>query len=233
MSEQLTDDEQVEALKKWWKENGTAIIIGVVIGVGAIIGVWKWTEYTETRALAASALYDEFVTAITGDKLDASSSYESLKKDYEGTSYAAFAALRMAAVDYAKDNADKSVEHLRWAAAHPGHDSIEHIARVRLAKMLVSKNELDEAEKLLKDVSEPAFDAQYAAIRGDIHIKRGNIEQARSAYELALTSTSFSGKQREHVQMKLDDLGAADIKAGDIKAEAEKATETEKAGESN
>ena len=233
MSEQLTDDEQVEALKKWWKENGTAIIVGIVIGVGAIIGVWKWTEYTETRSLAASALYDEFVTAITDDKLDAGSSYESLKKDYEGTSYAALAALRMAAVDYGKDKADNAVEHLRWAATHPGHDSIEYIARVRLAKMLVSKDQLDEAEKLLKDVSEPAFEAQYAALRGDIHIKRGNIEQARSSYKLALASTSLSGKQREYVQMKLDDLGADDINSSDIKAEAEKVTETEKTGESN
>lgn len=219
MSEQLTDDEQVEVLKKWWKENGTAIVIGVVIGIGGIIGFWKWTEYTETQALAASALYDEFITAITDEKLDVSSSYESLKKDYEGTSYAALAALRMAAIDYGKKDTEKAVDHLRWATAHPGHDSIEHIARVRLAKMLVTKNELDEAEKLLKDVSEPAFDAQYAAIRGDIHNKRGNVEQARSSYQLALASTSFSGKQREYVQMKLDDLGVQ--------------TKTEQTGENN
>jgi len=208
MSEQLTDDEQVEVLKKWWKENGTAIIVGVVIGVGAIIGFWKWTEYKESRSLAASAIYDEFVTALGDEKADATTSYESLKKEYEGTSYAAFAALRMAVVDYGKDDSDKAIEHLRWAAAHPGHDSIEHIARLRLAKMLIAKNNLDEAEKLLKDISEPAFDAQYATLRGDLHKIRGNIEQARSSYELALASTTFSGKQREFVQMKLDDLGA-------------------------
>ncbi len=208
MSEQLTDDEQVEVLKKWWKENGTAIVVGIVIGVGAIIGFWKWTEYKETRSLAASALYDEFVTAIGDEKIDAATSYESLKKDYEGTTYAALSALRMAAVDYAKGDTDKAIEHLRWATSHPGHDSVGHIARLRLAKMLVAKNALDEAEKLLKDISEPAFDAKYAVIKGDIYRMRGDIEKARSAYELALASTSFGGKQRELVQMKLDDLGA-------------------------
>ena len=232
MSEELTDDEQVEALKKWWKENGVAIIVGIVIGLGAIIGFWKWSEYTETRALAASALYDEFITAVTDGKLDSSnSSYESLKKDYEGTSYAAFAALRMAAVDYGKDSVDKAVEHLRWATEHPGHDSVQHIARVRLAKLLVSIDALDDAEKLLKDINEPAFDAQYAAIRGDIHIKRGNIEQARSAYELALAASSFSGKQREFVQMKLDDLGGSVTKT-EI-SETTATVGTEEAEESN
>ena len=207
MNEQLTDDEQVEVLKKWWKENGTAIIVGVVIGLGAIIGFWKWTEYKETRSLAASALYDEFVSAITDEKVDVATSYASLKKDYEGTTYAAFAALRMAAIAYEKGKTDQAVEYLRWAYSHPGHDSVEHIARLRLVKMLISQNKLDEAQKLLKDVSEPAFDARYAVLRGDIYKMRGDLEQARSSYVLALASTTFSGKQREYVQMKLDDLG--------------------------
>ena len=74
---------------------------------------------------------------------------------------------------------------------------------------------------------------QHIALSHGLVIKRGNIEQARSSYKLALASTSLSGKQREYVQMKLDDLGADDINSSDIKAEAEKVTETEKTGESN
>lgn len=208
MTEQLTDDEQVEALKKWWKENGTAIIVGIVIGLSAIVGFWKWNEYTEGRAKAASLLYDQFVMAISNNKPDGSSSYDSLKKDYDGTSYAALAALRMAAVDYAKGETGKTIAHLKWATEHPGHDSIQHIARLRLSRLLVAEDKLDEAEALLKDISEPAFDAQYQAVRGDIYRKQGNAEKARTAYQLALASSSFSGKQREYVQMKLDDLGA-------------------------
>ena len=219
MSEQLTDEEQVEALKKWWKENGTAIVVGIVIGVSAIVGFWKWNEYTETRAKAASLLYDGFVTALSNDKADVTSSYDSLKSDYEGTSYAALAALRMASHDYNKGETDKAIAHLQWATEHPGHESIQHIARLRLSRLYVAENKLDEAEVLLKDINEPAFDAQYQAILGDVHNKRGNTEKARTAYQLALTSTSFSGKQREYVQMKLDDLGvdSASGKVGEDK----------------
>lgn len=219
MSEQLTDEEQVEALKKWWKENGTAIIVGILIGISAIVGFWKWNEYTETQAKAASLLYDNFVMALSDEKADVTNSYDSLRKDYEGTSYAALAALRMAAADYEKGETDNAITHLQWATEHPGHESIQHIARIRLSELYVAEDKLDEAEALLKGVTEPAFDAQYQAVRGDLYNKRGNTDKARAAYQLALTSSSFSGKQREFVQMKLDDLGGApeSEKAGEDK----------------
>lgn len=208
MSEQLTDEEQVELLKKWWKENGTAVVVGVIIGLGAIIGFWNWTKYQETVSKNASAKYDDFVSALTDDKTDATAGYELLKKDFEGTSYAALAALRMAAEAYKQGDVNRAREHLQWAKEHPGHDSILHVARVRLARLLVSEDKLDEAENLLKDIKEPAFDAQYSAIRGDLYSKQGKVDEARSAYQLALDSSAFTGKQREYVQMKLNDLGA-------------------------
>ena len=207
MTEQLTDEEQVEALKKWWKENGTAIITGIVIGISAIVGFWKWNEYTETRATAASLLYDQFVASVTSNPSAATKSYESLQTDYDGTSYAALAALRMAAIDYGKGNVDQAIMHLTWATEHPGHDSIQHVARLRLARVLVAEDKLGQAESVLRDINEPSFDAQYQAVRGDLYNKQGNLEKARAAYQLALAATSFSGKQREYVQMKLDDLG--------------------------
>ena len=207
MSEQLTDEEQFEVLKKWWKENGTAIIVGIVIGLGAIVGFWKWNDYNKARSLGASALYDVFVSEVSGGKTEAVKSYESLKKDFEGTSYAALAALRMAAEEYNKGETGKALAHLKWAYANPGHDSIEHIARLRLARLLVAENKLPEAENLLQNVSEPPFDAQYAAIRGDIFYRQGNADKARTSYQLALDSASLKGKQREYVEMKLNDLG--------------------------
>jgi predicted negative regulator of RcsB-dependent stress response len=219
MSEHLSEEEQVEALKKWWKENGTAILVGVLLGIGGIIGYWKWNQYKETRALEASAAYDKFVAEINHKNSDADKTYTELKDKYDGTSYAALAALKIAAVDYTKNESDKAIEQLKWAVEHPGHELISHIARVRLTKLLVAENKLDEAEKFLKDVKQPAFDAQYAVIRGDIQSKRGNIEQARAEYEIALATDSFSGKQREYIQMKLDNLGVAEVsvKAKEVK----------------
>ncbi|VAW92507.1 hypothetical protein MNBD_GAMMA21-543 [hydrothermal vent metagenome] len=218
MVEQLTDDEQVEALKKWWKENGTAIIVGIIIGISAIVGFWKWNQHVEIQALAASQQYDNFTQAVIDNKPEEIENYFTiLKADYVGTSYAALAALLYASYEYDKNNAEKSLEYLRWAQQNPGHDALLHIAQVRLAKLLVAQDKLDEAFSLIEKIKEPAFDVQYAEIKGDIYTKRGEQALARTSYLLALASSELNGKQREFVQMKLDDLGAppAELKSND------------------
>jgi len=211
MAEEFTEDEQVEALKKWWKENGTAIIVGIIIGVSAIVGFWKWNQHVEDQALAASQHYDKFAQAIIEDKPDSiEKSFTLLQAEFSDTSYAALAAMLYASFEYDKNNVEKSLEYLRWAQQHPGHDAILHVAQVRLAKLLLSQGQYDEALSLIGKIKEPAFDAQYAEIKGDIYSKRGNQELARASYQLALASNDLNGKQREFVQMKIDDLGEAE-----------------------
>jgi len=209
MVEQLTEDEQVEALKKWWKENGRAIILGVIIGVSAIVGFWKWNQHVEEQALAASLEYDRFTQyIIEGKSEQIAKSFSMFTGDYEGTSYATLAALLYASYEYDKGNKEKTLEHLRWAKDHSGHEALLHVAQIRLARFLVSENKLDEAFALIDKVDEPAFVSQYAEIKGDVYSKRGEPTLASTSYQLALSSTELSGKQREYVQMKLDNLGA-------------------------
>ena len=62
-----TEEEQVEALKKWWAENGKSAVFGVVLGLGAIFGWREWQDYETARAMAASELYQELVVAARSD----------------------------------------------------------------------------------------------------------------------------------------------------------------------
>lgn len=207
MSEHLTEEEQVEALKKWWSENGTAIIIGIVVGLAAMIGVRYWFSYHETLALKASDAYYKFSAAISKkDGALTQTLANEMLEDYKGTSYAALTAMQMAKLDVDANKLSAAEKNLRWAVANPGHKSIGLFARLRLAQVLKAENKFDEALKLIGQVKDPTFDARFAVIRGDILRKQGKPEQAREAYQLALTGSSLSGKEREFVQMKLDDV---------------------------
>ena len=100
MVDHLTEDEQVEALKKWWNENGKSIIFGVIIGIGAIVGFWKWNEHRETQALAASLEYDNFAQLVIDKKPEKiAQSYAILTSEYPDTSYATLAALLYASYE--------------------------------------------------------------------------------------------------------------------------------------
>lgn len=203
----LTEEEQVERLKKWWKENGNAIIIGLAIGIGAIVGVNYWRNHQQQQAVNASNIYDNFIrAAVRNDQANLDRELATLRSEYQGTTYAALAALQQARIDVQLGKFDEAIKNLQWTVNNPGHASLAHIARIRLAEVLIAKNRVDEALRLIEKISEPAFDAKYAELRGDIFARLAKPMQAREAYQLALASNTLVGKHREFVQMKLDDL---------------------------
>ena len=207
MSEHLTEEEQVEAIKKWWKENGSAIVIGIVVGLGAVIGVRYWFSYQETRSLAASDMYNRFTETVhKKDDANVKKLANEILQKYQGTSYAALTALQIAKQDVDANKLAEAEKNLRWALDNPGHKSIELITRGRLAVVLSAENKLDEALALLDKVKDPTFDPRFAMVRGDILYKQGKLEKAREAYQLALTDSTLPRQQREFIEMKLGDL---------------------------
>ncbi|MCW8956189.1 MAG: tetratricopeptide repeat protein, partial [Gammaproteobacteria bacterium] len=54
-----TEEQQVEALKRWWKENGKLIITGLTLGLALVVGVRFYNQYVNERAEAASYLFDQ------------------------------------------------------------------------------------------------------------------------------------------------------------------------------
>lgn len=213
MAEHLNEDEQVEALKKWWQENGTAIIIGIVVGLAVVIGVRYWFSYHEARSVNASDAYYKFTAAIS--KKDAALTQtlaNEMLEDFKGTSYAALTAMQMAKLDIESNKLAEAEKNLRWAMDNPGHKTIGLIARLRLAKVLYAEDKFDAALAVLNQVKDPTFDPRFALVRADILSKQGKTEQAREAYQLALTDKSLAGKEREYVEMKLDSLsGSASV----------------------
>lgn len=209
MNMHISEDEQVEALKKWWKENGTAVFVGVAIGLGVVIGFWKWREYTENLAYKASDVYVQFTEALAEKNSETiSNRYQTLTKEYSGTSYSVLAAMQMAKQAIENNELDKAATELQWALDHADHDAIAHLARVRLARVLMAKNKSDDALKLIQGIKPGAFDAEYAEIRGDIFRQQGKASEARKEYQTALDSAVYSGKRREFVKMKMSDLDA-------------------------
>ncbi|WP_315982668.1 tetratricopeptide repeat protein [Aliamphritea spongicola] len=64
MAELRTEEEQVEALKKWWQENGKSLVLGVLLA-GAIIFAWKgWQNSQQVKAETAAALYQNLIQAV-------------------------------------------------------------------------------------------------------------------------------------------------------------------------
>lgn len=200
-----SEQEQVEALRKWWKENGKAVIGGLVLGV-AVIGGWRgWQAYAQHRDEQASTLYEQMLAAT--DPAAAAASGEALTKTYASTPYAALAALTMARSSLEAGDLAAAAGHLRWAVEHTKEPAMQALARVRLARVLLAQGQTDEAAQVLDSAEPGAFAGVYEVVRGDIHAAKGERDQARAAYERALTDLPANDPGRQQLQMKLDELG--------------------------
>lgn len=203
MSVYQTEEEQVEAIKKWWKENGTSVVAGLVIGLGAVFGWQGWTSYQERIKKEASVSFNQLLTAVDRkDDESASSQAELLRMEYDSTSYAVFAAMTQARLKLQQGDSAAARSQLEWAMQNSSDKSLTHLIQLNLARVLLNDGDLDGATKLA-DVKEGGFSGEFAALRGDIAVAKQDAASAHEAYTLAL---SLNVTNPEMVEMKLDDL---------------------------
>lgn len=207
MALDLEEQEQLDEIKSWWNKNGKIITTAVtaLIVVYAVFQAWQY--YQHSQAQTASGLYQALLMTETSD-LDAIQKKSAvIMDDYAGTPYAGRAALFVAKANYAAKEVKSAKTQLAWAAEHAKESSISAMANFELANILVEEAQLDAAMKLLDEKHDPGFDGLYWDLKGDILVKQGKTDNAKSAYERALTKLEPMGKYRIFTQQKLDALG--------------------------
>lgn len=214
MVDYATEEEQVEALKRWWRENGKSIVAGAALGILVLVGWRGWTWHQETQALEASALYDQVSARIQdGDREKLVSAAEQLREDYGSTAYAALGALAAARAAVDAGEPDAAAEWLRWAMENAGDAKLGYLARGRLARVEAASGRVDEGLRLL-DVEPPAaWSGLYGEIRGDLLTEKGDREAAAEAYRAALDA-EVPPPDPEAVQRKLNEVQAAEADHG-------------------
>ena len=202
-----TEEEQVEAIKKWWSENGKSLIIGVVIGVTAIFGWRAYETHNATQAQAASILYEQLLLASReNDTENMRALSDDIIRNYNSSTYAIFSKLMLAKLESESNNFENAEKHLQSILDNKNND-FEHVVTMRLVRVLIANNKLDKAKKLITGVEPGQFKSHYEELRGDILVKQGNIEEAARAYQNALIDSLNTEDSQSILQMKLDDLG--------------------------
>lgn len=208
--DQGNPEEEVERLKKFWNEYGNSLIAGVVIGVAALFGWRYWQQHTDTQALAASSLYTEVMMAMSQNRVQpARESATRLVANYDATPYAGLAALVLARLDFDAGDKAGAEKQLRTAMDVARDDSVRHAAALRLARLLLDAGKTDEAFALVEGKSVGGFASEYAELRGDILLAKGDRAAARTAYQEAVKALKQESPYLPLLSMKLDDAGGA------------------------
>ena len=210
MNEYETEEQQVEALKKWWKENSTSLIFGLLVGVTALFGWRYYVDQNHIHAVQASDLYMQVMRSTSLNIVDDKTidMHNKLLNEYSDTPYAALSSLALAKSEYEKDNVEAAATQLELAVKYAADEEIKQIASLRLAGVYIEQKKYDEASALLNAAHETAFDAQYEELKGDLYVAKGDVAQARTAYDRAITLQGFSASK--WLKLKRQNLGAAE-----------------------
>lgn len=209
MDDYLSEKEQIQAIRNWWKENGAFVIAGLVLGISGLTGWNFWQNYKLERAEAAGAVYSELVAA--ADRLDldlASTSLEALQSDYSSTPYLAQGRLMLAKLHVTRGEFAAAADQFETIVSQTDDPELEQIARIRLARTLLAADESTRALEVLDLSRAGAFEPRFHEVRGDILLSRGETAAAMEEYARALEGPQDGVIDRQAVQLKLDSIGA-------------------------
>ncbi len=200
----IAEDEDLVRAKAWWKENGSSIIGGVLIGTVMVVGYNFWQSYQEKHASEVAALYADY-----NSSPDDSAALDALLEVDDKAAYTQLARLTAAKVAMEADDLELSESLLQGILSSQSDDSLRSVAVLRLANVYLANDKPDAALDLLDAQSSaglPLFQARVQELRGDTYLLKGDVEKAASFYESSIASMQLLGQPYVLIQLKLDNL---------------------------
>lgn len=202
-----SEEEQVEALKRWWKENSTATIVGLVMGIVIILGWNYWQDHKKAQSAQASATYDQLLKALDENKNDSVDKLaQRMQEQFKGTEYAAFSGLFQAKLKSQQGDFAAAKQILKTIAAEP-NKQLSNIAKIRLVRLMLATGEYEQGLQVINEVDAKAaasYSANYDELVGDLYVALDRLDEARTSYQSALRN----GQPSPLLQFKIDDLTA-------------------------
>lgn len=208
MSDYLTDEEQLDKLRKWWEENGRLMAVAVAIAVLGIVG-WNWYgNHRSEQVASASDLYEDYLEAAGTERTTIE---QTLIGEFPDSTYRVLVLLRRAEAAISGEEGVEDMDGgralLQEALAIADDEKLADLIRLRLARVLQQLDQSDAALATLAQVTSMGLRSQVQELKGDIHMTRGERRQAHEAYSAAQNEAA---QARPLLDMKVADTADAD-----------------------
>lgn len=210
MAYDLEEQEQLASFKAFWNQYGNFLLTVVTVVLLAIAGWRGWGWYQAREAAGAAVVYEQLQVAVQSkDLAKVKAAAGTLFEQYGRSAYGPMGALVAAKAYFDGGDLKAARAPLQWVIDNAKDDEFKHLARVRLAGIMLDQEAYDEGLKLLSAEPSPRFAAAYADRRGDLLVAQGKTDEARAAYQQAIDKADSKNPMRRVTQVKLDALGGA------------------------
>ncbi|MDG2135384.1 MAG: tetratricopeptide repeat protein [Luminiphilus sp.] len=196
MADHMQDEADLDAIKRWWDENGKSLVAAIIVAVLGTVGWQQYQGYQGSQEQAASDLYATMlaIQLEEGDSAQLAAAGATLKSEHSGSTYAHFAAMLEARIAVEAEDLERAEASLRWAlSVGDPHSDIGQLIQLRLARVMAARGSEEEALAIL-DRGGDAYPVAYAQAEGDIHLAAGRAEEALVAYRAGRDTSTELGE---------------------------------------
>jgi predicted negative regulator of RcsB-dependent stress response len=193
-------------VRRFFAENGKALAVGVVLGIGALVGWRFWQSNQNSNMMAASQSYQEASDRLAAGKPDDVAAAEKFIQA-NSNSYGVLAALQLARHFVEQNDFAKAEQQLALAQGQTKDDNLLSMINLRLARVQLQEKKLDDALKTLDGVKGEGWTAMTQDVRGDVLLAKGDAKGAREAYSKGIESNASQALQ-VLLRMKLNNLSS-------------------------
>ncbi len=198
------EEQEINELKSWWKDNGKTVIISAVIAFSGVFGWRYWQGYQQDKMYANSYAYEQALSQYQQMPEAGHNAVADFVNKHQSSDYATFALLQQAKIAVESKDFVLAETALNQAVNQGVDDTLINIANLRLSQVQYEQNKLDEAIATLNKVKEPSLAARKALILGDIYLAKGEKDAAREQYNQGLQS--ISSLEQQWAKMRLNNL---------------------------
>nr|WP_201279465.1 YfgM family protein [Cedecea colo] len=196
----------MEAVKRFFAENGKALVVGVVLGIGALVGWRYWNSHQADSAMASSLAYQQVTSAVNAGQPATLSAAEKFAAETKNT-YGALASLELAQKYVDNNDLAKAAAQLQQGLSNTSDANLQALINVRLARVQIQQKQADTALKTLDGIKGEGWVAIVADLRGEALLSKGDKQGARDAWSKG-AQTDASPALREMMQMKINNLSS-------------------------
>ncbi|MEO7032099.1 MAG: tetratricopeptide repeat protein [Herbaspirillum sp.] len=208
MAYDLEQQEQLATFKEWWRKYGNLLTWTLIVVLAGYASWTGWKLYQANQTTRAAQLYEELENAVlTKDNARIQRAADDMESQFKRTAYAQMAGLVAAKAAFDANDLKVATSQLQWVIEHAKDAEYQALAKIRLAGVYLDQKAYEDGLKVLSGSFLPAFESAVADRRGDILVAQNKIDEARSAYQLALEKMGPKDPGRQLLQLKLDAIG--------------------------
>ncbi len=201
----VTEQEQIEQLKKWWHLYGKPVLLTLLVVLVLVFSWRTWKNHQDQIAIKASVAYEQLFSAYSNhDEKTLVTTAHQLMTETPKLPYASDAALLLAKINVEQHQLPEAVQNLQWILKNSPNATTRQVARLRLARLFIAQNQPQAALDLLQTVDQSAYIGVIDFVRGDALLALGKTDQAHEQYHLALEVLPQDSMISNVVKMKFE-----------------------------